>query len=87
MSDPLTYEAEVKAFVRAEAQRRLAAGEPLDGLVTLQWVQRRQPNGTVEETGPYLVPTKALTMEEKHAADPFGRYYTLWQLTQGEFKV
>lgn len=81
------HEAAVRTYVVEQAKFRLAHGEPLTGWVKLVYVRRGLEDGTTEETGPYLLPSAALTLEEKEAKDPYGRYYTLWDLSQGGFRV
>jgi hypothetical protein len=85
--DP-AWEADARRYVMAEAQRRLDAGEPLDGMVKFAYREVRSANGEVAQQGPYLLPSPALTPKEREASgEPFGRYYTLWDLSQGFFKL
>jgi hypothetical protein len=86
--DP-AWEADARRHVMATAQMRLDAGEPLDGMVKFAYREVIDKlSGEVVQQGPYLLPSPAYTPAQREASgEPFGRYYTLWDLSQGFFKL
>lgn len=75
-----------RAHAMKMAAERIAAGEPLDGMVRLVWRTRTLPGGEVEETGPYLIPQPART-EPADPADKMARWHTLFDVSQGWFRL